>query len=96
VVVKDVEIARQVGETVQTVREDIEKTTAVHDQKIEVAPAQTLKANEEYDWETTVTLPQSALPTYLGVTARHEWKLQAGLDVPGNDPDSGWITIELA
>ena len=95
VVIKDVEIARQVGEAVETVREDIEKTTPVHDQKIEVAGPQTLKADEEYDWETSVNLPETALPTYLGVTARHEWKLQAGLDVPGNDPDSGWVTIEL-
>jgi hypothetical protein len=80
---------------VETVREDIEKTTTVHDQKIEVASPRTLKANDEYDWEISVNLPQSALPTYLGVTARHEWKLLAGLDVPGNDPDSGWVTIEL-
>ncbi len=96
VVVKDVEIARQIDDKLETVREDIEKTTTVHDQKIEVAGPQTLKANEEYDWETTVTLPEHALPTYLGITARHEWKIQAGLDVPGNDPDSGWVTIELA
>jgi hypothetical protein len=95
VVVKDVEIARRVGEKLETVREDIEKTTTVHDQKIEVAGQQTLTANEEYDWETTVTLPGDALPTYLGMTARHEWKILAGLSVPGNDPDSGWVTIEL-
>lgn len=95
VVVKDVEIARQVGEKLETVREDIEKTTTVHDQKIAVAGPTTLKANEEYDWETPVTLPGDALPTYLGITARHEWKILAGLDVPGNDPDSGWVTIEL-
>ncbi|MFH1038865.1 MAG: hypothetical protein V1789_09400 [PVC group bacterium] len=96
VVVKDVEIARQVGEKVEKARQDIEKTTAIHDQKIEVAGAQTLKAKEEYDWETTVILPENALPTFIGVTAKHEWKILAGLAVSGNDPDSGWIVIRLA
>jgi len=95
VVIKDVEIARMINEKMETVREDIENTTTVHDQKIEVAGAQTLKANQEYDWETTVTLPETAPPSFVGVTAKHEWKILAGLAVPGNDPDSGWTLIHL-
>ncbi len=95
VVIKDVEIARLVGETVEKVKEDLERTTTVFDHKIEVAGPQTLKAKEEYDWETTVTLPADVLPTYIGMTARHEWKILAGLAVSGNDPDSGWVVIEL-
>ncbi len=95
VVINDVEIARVINEKMETVREDIEKTTTVHDQTINVAGAQTLKAGEEYDWETTVTLPDTAPPSFVGVTAKHEWKILAGLAVPGNDPDSGWILIHL-
>ncbi|MEA1928972.1 MAG: hypothetical protein U9N73_12270 [Candidatus Auribacterota bacterium] len=95
VVVKEVEMARIIDEKMETVREDIEKTTTVHDQKIEVAGEQTLKANEEYDWETTVTLPDNALPSFIGITAKHEWKILAGLDASGNDPDSGWVLIHL-
>ena len=96
VIIKDVEIAKMIDEKMETVREDIENTTTVHDQKIEVAGEQTLKANEEYDWETTVTLPENALPSFIGITAKHEWKLMAGLDTSGNDPDSGWIVIHLS
>ena len=95
VVIKDVEIARIIDEKMETVREDIEKTTTVHDQKIEVAGEQVLNANEEYDWETTVTLPGNALPSFVGMTAKHEWKILAGLDTSGNDPDSGWVVIDL-
>ena len=80
----------------ETVREDIENTTTVHDQMIEVSGEQTLKAGEEYDWETTVTLPENALPSFIGITARHEWKILAGLDASGNDPDSGWEIIHLS
>ncbi|HDL64749.1 MAG TPA: hypothetical protein ENH12_05095 [Proteobacteria bacterium] len=96
VIIKDVEIARMIDEKMETVREDIENTTTVHDQKIEVTGPQTLKANEEYDWETTVTLPDNALPSFIGITAKHEWKLMAGLDTSGNDPDSGWVIIHLS
>ena len=96
VVIKDVEIARQVEEKMETVRQDIEKTTTSHDQRIEVAGQQVLQANQEYDWETTVTLPDNALPSFYGITAKHEWKILAGLSTSGNDPDSGWIVVNLA
>ncbi len=95
VVIKDVEVARTIEETVEAVREDIERTTTVHDQKIEVAGEQVLNANEEYDWETTITLPGNVLPSFVGMTAKHEWKILAGLDTSGNDPDSGWVVIDL-
>lgn len=95
VVIKDVEIARIIDEKMETVRKDIEKTTTVHDQKIKVSGEQVLKANKEYDWVTTVTLPENALPSFIGITAKHEWKIMAGLDAPGNNPDSGWVTIHL-
>ena len=96
VVIKDVEIARQVEDRMETVREDIEKTTVAHDEKIVVEGPQVLQANQEYDWEATVNLPENALPSFYGITARHEWKIMAGLSTSGNDPDSGWIVIHLA
>jgi hypothetical protein len=61
-----------------------------------VANAQTLNANQEYTWTYEVRLPSGALPTYNGRNAWHEWFLLAGLDAPGNDPDSGWIKIDVA
>lgn len=60
-----------------------------------VANAQTLTANQEYTWNYEVRLPSGALPSYLGRNAWHEWFLLAGLDAPGNDPDSGWVKIDV-
>jgi hypothetical protein len=42
-----------------------------------------------------VQLPADAKPTYNGVNANHSWRLLAGLSTFGNDPDSGWKTLEL-
>jgi hypothetical protein len=60
-----------------------------------VAGAQTLSANQEYTWTYEVRLPSGAMPTYMGRNAWHEWFLLAGLDVSGNDPDSGWIKFDV-
>jgi hypothetical protein len=29
------------------------------------------------------------------VNAAHTWRIMAGLEVKGNDPDSGWTTITV-
>ena len=60
-----------------------------------IAGAQELKAKQEYTWEGDVQIPQNVLPTYRGRNAQHEWRIKAGLDLPGNDPDSGWTGFEL-
>lgn len=60
-----------------------------------VANVMTLNANQEYTWKYEVRLPSGALPTYNGRNAWHEWFLLAGLDAPGNDPDSGWVKIDV-
>jgi len=31
----------------------------------------------------------------MGKNAWYEWEILAGLDAPGNDPDSGWIKLML-
>lgn len=50
-----------------------------------------LPANSEHEWSGEFTLPEQAQPSYHGHYARHVWYVQAGLDVRGNDPDSGWV-----
>jgi len=32
---------------------------------------------------------------YLGLNAGHSWRIIAGLEVKGNDPDSGWTAIPV-
>jgi hypothetical protein len=75
--------------------EKVSRETATYDKEIAIAGPQTLTAQQEYTWQGTVEIPANVLNTYNGVNAKHEWKLLAGLSAPGNDPDSGWITIEI-
>jgi len=55
-----------------------------------VAPAGVLGANESDEWTIQVQLPQSATPEFKGKFTRHYYRIFAGLDTVGNDPDSGW------
>jgi len=74
----------------------LEMTTDVF-QKMEftVSNAQTLEGGKSYDWAYEFTLPAGAHPSYNGKYSHHEWQVYAGLDAKGNDPDSGWITMNL-
>ncbi len=94
--VKDVEVAKKTGDRIEAVKEDIERSAATYEQRIQVAPSQPLPAKSEQDWEATVTLPAGVLPTYRGSNAKHEWKVLAEIEVPGNNPDSGWVVLEMA
>jgi hypothetical protein len=69
--------------------EEVTKTEFV------VAPAQTLTGKQEYNWSLDIQLPPNALPTYVGRNAWYDWEIKAGLDAPGNDPDSGWVKIDV-
>lgn len=70
-----------------------EKTTI--DLEITVADAQVLSANEQYEWRVTVELPDNALPPYQGIYCHHAYRVRASLDCFGNDPDSGWIDLNI-
>jgi len=63
--------------------------------EIPIGQAAELEANGSYDWEAELTIPASNNPTYRGRNAWHEYEVFAGLDVPGNDPDSGWQQITV-
>jgi hypothetical protein len=94
--VKEVEVAKKTGDAIEVVKEDIERAAATYEQKIQIAPSQPLPAKSEHDWEATVTLPAGVLPTYRGSNAKHEWKVLAEIEVAGNNPDSGWVILDMA
>lgn len=73
----------------------LERREQTYDQEIQVAEAQTLKANQSYTFEGAVPLPLSVPPTFMGRYCKHQWRITAGLDKPGNDPDSGWTVIDV-
>ena len=66
-----------------------------YENKITIAPAQDIKDGESYSWQGVIELPTSTNPTFRGSVINHRWELQAGLDMPGNDPDSGWQAFEV-
>ena len=66
-----------------------------HSSKVNVSGAQTLEAGKTYDWEAEVNIPGGMPGTFHGQLTRNVWEVRAGLDVKGNDPDSGWVEIQV-
>jgi hypothetical protein len=67
-----------------------------YENKVTIANAFELKEGQTYDFEGTIELPTSCNPSLRGGIIDHVWEIQAGLDMPGNDPDSGWQTFDVA
>ncbi|MCK5805271.1 MAG: hypothetical protein KAI66_20745 [Lentisphaeria bacterium] len=63
--------------------------------RVDIAGEQQLAANGEYEWTGELEIPGDALPSYLGRRCAHIWRIQAGLDAFGNDPDSGWVEFTV-
>ncbi|UZR98697.1 hypothetical protein [Chondrinema litorale] len=95
VVCRDTDIARDYDGEIRTIQEDVTNTCETYSTEIQVAAAETLEANETYEWIVEFEVPSNLNGTYRGHNALHEWEVYAGLDVAGNDPDSGWVTFEV-
>lgn len=80
---------------VNSERRDISRSTETFQREFNVSGSETLSAGQEYEWDTEVELPDNASGSYYGYNAKHRWLFQAGLDAAGNDPDSGWIEVEI-
>jgi hypothetical protein len=66
-----------------------------YETKITVSGPTEIKAGENYTWEGRVELPTSVNASFEGKMIEHVWEILAGLDMPGNDPDSGWVKFEV-
>jgi hypothetical protein len=65
----------------------------IHQFYFDVSGAQHLDAGKHYSWTQEIFLPEGTQATY-NVHPRHvRWQILAGLDMSGNDPDSGWKDI---
>ena len=73
----------------------IGNTKVSYETRIAVAGAQEIKEGETYSWEGKVELPVNTNPSLRGSLIQHTWEIQAALDMPGNDPDSGWQTFDV-
>lgn len=76
--------------------EIVRARTVTMELEITVADAQVLSANEGYEWVVTVELPDNALPEYRGRFCQHTYIACAALDCFGNDPDSGWVELNMS
>jgi hypothetical protein len=76
-------------------REIVRGRRASYENRIPLGGGQQLVEGQEYTWEGELQLPSNVGPSFRGQMIRHEWEMQAGLDARGNDPDSGWISIEV-
>jgi hypothetical protein len=66
-----------------------------YENKITISGPLELKEGQSYDWQGQLELPTNSNPTLRGSLIDHTWEVQAGLDMPGNDPDSGWQTFDV-
>jgi len=92
VVVEDYDFDSEDG---KTRRETIYRDNDIYQERLIIDNAQTLEANSNHEWNVEVPIPENAYGTYKGKHAVHVWEVFAGLDKSGNDPDSGWIEIEV-
>ena len=65
------------------------------DTKVNVAGPSEIKNGQTYTWEARLELPMNVNPSFDGKIIDHTWQVQAGLDMAGNDPDSGWVKIDV-
>jgi hypothetical protein len=76
--------------------EKVNGSKVSYETRISIAGAQELKEGETYNWEGQLELPVNTNPTLRGGIIDHTWEIQAGLDMTGNDPDSGWQSIDVS
>lgn len=91
--INDFEVELEVGGEHRKIRENIHRTKQSVNLELPVCGKQTLAAGETYDWDVEVTLPKDAPPIYTGHFCRHYYRVQAGIDCFGNDPDSDWLEL---
>jgi hypothetical protein len=73
----------------------IRETTSLHRLKHVLAPGRTFAAQSQHTFNASIGLPGDLPPSYNGRLARIEWLVLAGLEMKGNDPDSGWQPVRV-
>ncbi len=72
-----------------------ENEEVLYDNKLIIAEGSTFEGGKEYSFSKEIVLPQDSKATMSENNVDIIWEFQAGLDVKGNDPDSGWIKVNL-
>ncbi|HEY4176960.1 MAG TPA: hypothetical protein VGM90_09025 [Kofleriaceae bacterium] len=91
ILVRGMESAEWKGDNNQQVR----NSRTSFETRIQVAGPFDLVQGQTYTFQAQIELPANVGPTYRGQLINHLWEAQAGLDMPGNDPDSGWQAFQV-
>jgi hypothetical protein len=94
--IETAEVDHQVTVNGQSRTEKVHGSKTTYETKMAIAPAFSLTEGQAYTWGGTVTLPATSNPTFKGQMVKHTWELEAGLEMTGNDPDSGWKPLDVA
>lgn len=65
-------------------------TKMIYETTIELENTVQLSAGESKSWNCEVPIPADMPATFFGRHSSMQWYVNAGLDVPGIDPASGW------
>jgi len=76
-------------------RQATHTTHTSFEQQFPIAPAFTLEPNETQVFEGQVRLPSNVQPSFEGYYSRHEWSIRGRVELTGNDPDSGYVTLRV-
>jgi hypothetical protein len=90
--IRGVESASWKGENNTTVS----NTKTSYENKVQIAGAFELKEGQTYDFTGQIELPANVNGSLRGSLINHLWEVQAGLDMTGNDPDSGWVALDVS
>lgn len=87
-------LQKKMDEESGEVSEEWEYESDYH-KEIKVSGPQILKSGEKYNFEIDVDITDSELVTFEGEKRRVKCTLLGGIDCKGNDPDSGFKTINV-
>ena len=63
--------------------------------EVRVSGPTTLAAGSSSTYSGELQIPTNAPPTMHGRHARYEWEVRARVEMKGNDPDSGWKSLQV-
>jgi len=59
--------------------------------EVEVSGSDVLHSGKTYTWDVELDLSEAEKVSFDSQGHKIIWEVQAAIDVPGNDPDSGWV-----
>jgi hypothetical protein len=76
-------------------KEMISTHSVTSEQILTISEKLVLEANEKYVWNAVAELTPNNQPIYEGRYCIHHYRAKSYLDCYGNDPDSGWINLDI-